>query len=168
LAWLALYLGTYSTREKLAKNLGPFQGGYSLTTVCKNDGQINVEKIEFANDALYTSGLEKDAGCYLFQTNILRDPSLPIGSHEQASAKSRALNGVRYARTARFMRVVQQSKDALPLVFRMLWSQTGGESAYANTSAKAYLVCHMTQAKASIWVGPGAPMPDDELFTFGE
>jgi hypothetical protein len=166
LAWLGLYLGAQVSREELVKRLGPFQGGYSLTAVHKNDGQVDVEKIEYANDALSVAGLEKDTGCYLFQTNILRDPSLPIGAHEQASAKSRALNGARYSRTARFMRVVQQSKDALPLVFRMLRSRTGGESAYANTSAKAYLVCRMTPAKTSIWVGAGAPMPNDKLFTF--
>lgn len=168
LAWLALYLGTYTTREELVKSLGPFQGGYSLTAVYKNNNHANVEKIEYANDALYTSGLDEDAGCYLFQTNILRDPSLPIGANEQASGESLAINGARYARTARFMRVVQQSEDALPLVFRMLRSQAGGESAYANNSVKAYLVCRMTPAKTSIWVGAGAPMPDDELITFKE
>jgi len=166
LAWLALYLGTYTTREKLVKSLGPFHGGYSLTALHKTDGQVDVEKIEYANDALYTSGLEENAGCYLFQTNILRDPSLPIGAHEKASDQSRALNGARYARTARFMKVIQSSRDALPLVFRMFCSQTGGEAAYANTSVKAYLVCRMAPTKTSIWVGGGAPIRDDELFTF--
>ena len=59
-----------------------------------------------------------------------------------------------------------QSNEALPLVFRMLCSRSGGESAYANPSVKAYLVCHMTPAKTSIWAGAEAPAPDDKFFTF--
>jgi hypothetical protein len=168
LAWLSLYLGSQVTREELAKCLGPFQGGYSLTTAHKKDRQVNIEKIEFANDAVQASTLENSPGSYLFQTNILLDPSLPIGAHEQASAESRAWNKARYARTSRFMRVVQQSNAALPLVFRMLQSRLGGELAYANESVKAYLVCRMTPQKTLIWVGAGAPTPDDELFTFEE
>jgi hypothetical protein len=127
---------------------------------------VNVEKIEYANDSLSASMLEENPGSYLFQTNILRDPSLPIGAHEQASEESRALNGARYARTARFMRVIQRSNEALPLVFRMLCSRSGGESAYANPSVKAYLVCHITPAKTSIWAGAEAPAPDDKFFKF--
>jgi hypothetical protein len=168
LAWLSLYLGTQTTREELAKRLGPFQGGYSLTAAHKNEGQVSVEKIEYANNAVAISKLGDNAGSYLFQTNILRDPSLPIGAHEQASLESRALNGTRYARTARFMRVVQQSNPAQPLIFRMLQSCLGGDSAYSNVSVKAYLVCQMLPQKTSIWVGAGAAMPGDDLFTFEE
>ena len=164
LAWLGLYLGTMTTREKLAKYLGPFQGGYSLTAAHKKGGQVSVEKIEYANDELTVSALENRAGSYLFQTNILRDPSLPIGAYEQVSAESRTWNGARYARTSRFMRVVQRSENALPLVFRMLQSRLGGESAYSNASVKAYLICHMAPKITSIWVGAGAPMADDDLF----
>jgi hypothetical protein len=168
LTWLALYLGTRITRAELAKRLGPLQGGYSLTTVYKNKGQVSVEKIEYANNMLAASSLENSAGSYLFQTNILRDPSLPIGTQEQASAESLAWNGARYARTSRFMPVIQRSNDALPLVFRMLQSRLGGELAYSNESVKAYLVCQMTRQKTFIWMGAGAPTPDDELFTFEE
>lgn len=168
LAWLGLYLGTRTTRKELAKRLGPFRGGYSLTATYKKEGWVNVEKVEFANDMVEASTLENSMGSYLFQTNTLRDPSLPIGAQEQVSAESRAWNGARYARTARFMRVVQQSDHALPLVFRMLQSRAGGDLAYSNKSAKAYLVCQMTPPKTSIWVGTGAPMPSDDLFTFEE
>jgi hypothetical protein len=168
LAWLCLYLGTYTKREELAKHLGPFQGGYSLTATYKKEGQVSVEKIEYANDMVEASTLENSVGCYLFQTNTLRDPSLPIGVQEQASAESRAWNKERYARTSRFMRAVQQSDHTLPLVFRMLQSRLGGDLAYANKSVKAYLVCHMTSQKTLFWVGAGAPMPGDNLFTFEE
>jgi hypothetical protein len=168
LAWLALYLGAQTTREELAKRLGPFQGGYSLTAAYKKDGQVSVEKVEYANDKVVASTLENSPGSYLFQTNILSDPSLSIGTQEQASAESRAWNGARYARTSRFMRVVQRSNNALPLVFRMLQSRLGDESAYANESVKAYLVCRMTPQKTFNWVGAGAPLPGDNLFTFEE
>ena len=168
LAWLGLYLGTQFSREELAKRLGPFQGGYSLTAIHKEEGQVSVEKIEYANEMVAASTLGNSPGSYLFQTNILSDPSLPIGAHEQASAESRTWNRVRYARTSRFMRVIQQSEDALPLVFRMLQSRLGGASAYSNESVKAYLVCRMTPQKTSIWVGAGAPRPADNMFTFEE
>ena len=168
LAWLGLYLGTQATREELAKCLGPFQGGYSLTAAHKKEERVSVEKIEYANDTVAASTLDDSAGSYLFQTNILRDPSLPIGTQEQASAESRALNGARYARTFRFMRVIRQSDNPLSFVFRMLQSRLGGESAYSNETVKAYLICRMTPQKTSIWVGAGAPVPGDDLFTFEE
>jgi hypothetical protein len=163
---LSLYLGAQVSREVLAKSLGPFQGGYSLTAMHKNEGQVSVEKIEFANDAISASRLDEEAGSYLFQTNLLRDPSLPIGIHEQVSAESRAWNSARYARTARWMCLVRQSGDALPLIFRLLQSRLGGEAAYANPSVKAYLVCRMSPDKTSLWVGAGAPWRGDEFFTF--
>lgn len=168
LAWLALYLGMQTSREELAKYLGPFQGGYSLTAAHKKEGHVSVEKIEYANDALAVSALENRAGSYLFQTNILRDQSLPIAAYEQASAESRARNEARMARTSRFMQVIQQSDIALPLVFRMLHSHMGGESAYSNEAVKAYLICRMTSQKTFIWVGAGAPMPGDDLLTIEE
>jgi hypothetical protein len=168
LAWVGLYLGTQTTREALAKCLGPFQGGYSLTAVFKNDGRVSVEKIEYANHMVTAAALEDSPGSTLFQTNVLSNPSLPIGAQEQASAESRAWNGARYARTARFMRVIQKSEAALPLVFWMLQSRLGGESAYSNQDVKAYLICQMKPQKTSVWVGAGAPMPDDNLLTFEE
>ncbi len=168
LAWLSLYLGTSFSREKLAKLLGPFQGGYSLTSVAQKDGQVSVEKIEYAGDQVAASSLAAEAGGYLFQTNVIRDLSLPIGAQEQTSAESRAWNETRMARTARFMKAIQKSVTALPLIFRMLYSHSGGESAYCNHDVKAYLVCRMATERTSIRVGSGAPAPDDELFTYEE
>jgi hypothetical protein len=168
LTWLGLYLGAMVSREALAKCLGPFQGGYSLTSAYKTNRRISVEKIEYANDMVTATTLENSAGSYLFQTNILRDPSLPIGTQEHASDESRAWNGTRYARTSRFMRVIRQSNDPLSLIFRILRSRLGSESAYSNQAVKAYLVCRMTPQKTFIWVGAGAPIPDDNLFTFEE
>jgi hypothetical protein len=168
LAWLSLYLGTQVTREELARSLGPFQGGYSLTGLYKKDGRISVEKIEFANTDHTVSQLKSDAGCYLFQTNVIADLSLPIGAQEQTSPASRAWNETRLARTAEFMQAVQKAGDALPAIFEMLRSQLGGDSAYANPDVKAYLVCRMSPDKISVWVGSGPAMPDDRLFIFEE
>ncbi len=114
LAWLSLYLGTQVTREELSRSLGPFQGGYSLTALSKTGSKVGVEKIEFANADHTISHLESDAGCYLFQTNVIADLSLPIGVQEQTSPESRAWNEARMARTAGFMKDVQKTRMRCP------------------------------------------------------
>jgi hypothetical protein len=164
LAWLSLYLGSQVTRQELATQLGPFQGGYSLTAAYKQAGQVSVEKVEFANSQVAASHLEHAAGECLFQTNVIRDLSQPIGAEEQTSPESRTWNEQRMARTGRLIKAVQSSAQPLAGVFRLLHSRLGGESAYANRDVKAYLVCHMAVEKTSIWVGAGAAMPDDKLF----
>ncbi|RPH57372.1 MAG: GNAT family N-acetyltransferase, partial [Chloroflexi bacterium] len=95
LTWLSLYLGAQVSREELARQLGPFKGGYSLTGLSRKNGVVGVEKIEFANDDHAVSKLENDAGCYLFQTNVIADLARPIGAQEQTSAASRAWNEAR-------------------------------------------------------------------------
>jgi hypothetical protein len=164
LAWLSLYLGAQVSRTVLAQQLGPFRGGYSLTAVYKMDGRIDVEKVEFSNDAYFTSQLPQAPGSHLFQTNVIRDLSLPIGAQEQTSPESRAWNEKRMVRTERFVQVIKMSSEPLPLVFRMLQSRLGGDSAYANHDVKAYLVCRMTPEESTVWVGSGTPMPEDELY----
>lgn len=166
LAWLSLYLGTQVSRKDLAELLGPFLGGYSLTAVYKKDGQVSVEKVEYANDKLAACALDKSAGTALFQTNVIRDLSLPIGSEEKTSPENRAWNEKRMARTARLFKVVKKSTTPLELVFRLLRSRLGGTSAYSNRDVKAYLVCQMTVEKISVWVGSGAALPGDQLFRF--
>jgi hypothetical protein len=166
LAWISLYLGARVSRKELAMQLGPFQGGYSLTAVYKEDGQVRVEKVEFANSQSVICELENKPGSHLFQTNIIRDLSQPIGAEELTSTESRHWNETRLARTGRFLKVIQASNnEALPLVFRMLRSRLGGESAYANRDVKAYLVCRMSTEKTSIRVGAGAALAGDELFS---
>jgi len=165
LAWLSLYLGSQVTRQELAEQLGPFQGGYSLTAVYKRAGSVSVEKVEFANQQVTASHLDPAAGQCLFQTNVIRDLSQPIGVEEQTSPESRAWNEQRMARTGRLLKVVRSSTQPLAGVFRLLRSRLGGESAYANRDVKAYLVCRMSVEKTSIWVGAGAALPEDELFS---
>ena len=165
LAWLSLYLGAQVPRAELARQLGPFRGGYSLTAVYKKDGRVDVEKVEYANDALHVSQLEHTAGSHLFQTNVIRDLRLPIGAQEQTSPASRAWNEKRMARTGRFLQVIQNAPNALALIFRMLRSRLGDDSAYANHDVKAYLVCRMAAQEMRLWVGNGAPMAQDELFS---
>jgi hypothetical protein len=164
LAWLSLYLGTDVSRRELTGALGPFLGGYSLTGVAKQAGRVSVEKIEFANDHLHCSSLGEAEGDYLFQTNIINDLSLSVGSQEQTSAEGRAWNARRIARTARFMRVIQKSRHTRALILRMLQSRLGGESAYSNRDVKTYLLCQMEPGNTSIWVGAGPAMQSDELF----
>ena len=165
LAWLSLYLGAQGSPAALAKQLGPFRGGYSLSTASKINGQMNVEKVEYANDALHVSHLENSPGCHLFQTNIIRDLNLPIGAEERTSPESRAWNEKRLARTRRFLQVIRRAPEPLPLILRMLRSRLGNDSAYANHDVKGYLVCRMTAGDTRIWVGSGPPMPGDELFS---
>jgi len=165
LAWLSLYLGNQVTRQELAEQLGPFQGGYSLTAAHRQAGRVSVEKVEFANQQVAVNHLEHAAGECLFQTNVIRDLSQPIGAEEQTSPESRAWNEQRMARTERLLKVIQASAKPLTGVFRLLRSRLGGESAYANRDVKAYLVCRMTVEKTSIWVGAGAALPDDTLFS---
>jgi len=164
LAWLSLYLGAQISRRELATKLGPFLGGYSITGVCKSNSLVSVEKVEYANDQVHSSVLPESPGSFLFQTNIIGDLSLPIGAQEHTSPESRAWNTTRIMRTARLMRVVKNCTDARPMIFRLLRSNLGGESAYSNRDVKAYFVCHMQPGKTSIWAGPGAAMKDDPLF----
>ncbi len=166
LAWLSLYLGTRVPLVKLAKALGPFLGGYSLTGVYEKNNRVGVEKVEFANNQVHCTSLGEASGSTLFQTNIISDLSLPISAEEQASPESRAWNKKRLARTARFIRVVQKCPDALPQIFRMIRSRLGKDSAYANYDVKTYLVCQMKPDKISIWAGAGAAMKSDALYFF--
>lgn len=46
LAWLSLYLGGQVSRAELAKQLGPFRGGYSLIAAGKKNGRVDVEKLD--------------------------------------------------------------------------------------------------------------------------
>jgi hypothetical protein len=153
LAWLSLYLGNRISRAQLARQLGPFQGGYSLTTASQQAGGVSVEKVEFANGQVAASNLGTAAGEYLFQTNILNDLSLPIGVEELT--ENRAWNEQRRKRTARLLGVIQRAPEARPLIFRLLRSRLGGDSAYANPDVKAYLVCHLAGGSLSAWVGSG-------------
>jgi hypothetical protein len=176
--------------------LGPFYGGYSLTAAYKKDGRVSVEKVEFANDQAAACELETTTGKTFFQTNVIRDLSQPIGAEELTSPESRAWNEKRMARAARFIKVIQKSAPRfakqiatrsgsanrtgttteeasdprdhshVSMVFRMMQSRLGDESANSNRDVKAYLVCHMSTEKTSIWVGPGAPVSGDELFSF--
>ncbi|HEY3311269.1 MAG TPA: hypothetical protein VGK00_06470 [Anaerolineales bacterium] len=165
LAWLSLYLGARISRSQLAAKLGPFQGGYSLTAVSKKGGQAGVEKLDFANNQAVASTLEEAPGSSLFQTNVIRDLSLPIGREEKTSPESRAWNEKRMARTTRLLRVIQNSADGLGPVFRLLRSRLGGPSAYANSDVKAYFVCRMAADETSIYVGAGPALRGDDLFT---
>ncbi len=155
LAWLSLYLGPQVSRAELAQQLGPFAGGYSLTTVSRQSGLVQVEKVEIANTQVAVTNLGPAAGGWLFQTNILRDLSQPIGAEELTSPESRAWNETRQKRTARFLRIAQNAEDALPLIFRMLQSRASGDSAYANPDVKAHFVCHLAMAATTLWVGGG-------------
>ena len=165
LAWLSLYLGAQVSRQDLATQLGPFQGGYSLTGIYKKDGQICVEKVEYANNQVAACALGPGAGEYLFQTNVIRDLSHSIGTEEQTSPESRAWNEKRMARTGRLIKVIQQSSDTVGMILRMLRSRLGGESAYSNRDVKTYFVCKMTTEKIFIQVGAGAAILGDKLFS---
>jgi hypothetical protein len=164
LAWLSLYLGPQVSRAELARQLGPFAGGYSLTTVSHQTGLAQVEKVEFANAQVAVTDLGPAAGGWLFQTNILRDLSQPIGAEELTSPESRAWNETRQKRTARLLRVIQRAPEAQPLIFRLLRSRLGGESAYANRDVKAHFVCRLAPEKLSVWVGSGPARAGAPLF----
>lgn len=164
LAWLSLYLGGQVALGQLAEMLAPFQGGYSLTTVCKNDDLVGVEKVEFANQQVATESLSNTSGSYLFQTNILNDLSLPISVEELTSSENRAWNQARITRTARLLRSRQNPAEPLPLIFHLLRSRQGGDAAYANRDVKAYFVCRMAPAGTSVWVGSGAALRSDQIF----
>ena len=159
LAWLSLYLGAQgiSSEHKgryanLVEILGPYQGGYSLTAHSKKNGLVSVEKVDFMNDQLAACQLGTETGSSLFQTNIIRDLTQPIGAEEQTSPENRTWNEVRQKRTERFLRVIRNSSEPLPLIFRMLSSRLGGESSYANRDVKATLVCQMDPQKTCLWV----------------
>ena len=164
LAWLSLYLGPQVSRQELAQKLGPFQGGYSLTAVYKKDEQILVEKVEYANAQISACELGTSPGESLFQTNVIRDRSLPIGAEEQTSPESRVWNEQRMHRTARFIRTIKNASNPRKMVLGMLASRLGGEAAYANRDVKAYLVLRMAPGETSILVGAGARTPDGDVF----
>jgi hypothetical protein len=163
LAWLSLYLGKQFSREELVRKLGPFQGGYSISAMAKMEEDICVEKVEFANNRFNVSHLGKMAGDFLFQTNAIHNLSLPIGMEEEISLNSRKTNLDRVGRTARFINVIHHAEDALPLIFRILRSHAGGDMGYSNPDVKAYVVCHMSMDKTSLWAGCGSAAADDEL-----
>jgi hypothetical protein len=163
-AWLSLYLGTSVTREELARELGPFSGGYSLTALGRVNGEVRVEKIEFANAQYHVSHLDEAAGCYFFQTNIIEDLSLPVGAQEKINPDSRAWNGARLARTQQHMRAIRDRDDALAFIFDMVRSQDD-DGAYSNHDVKGYLVARVSPNKFSLWVGSGPAMVGDELLT---
>ncbi|MEI7846157.1 MAG: hypothetical protein WCK35_10170 [Chloroflexota bacterium] len=165
LAWLSLYLGPLVSRKELAQKLGPFQGGYSLTAVYKIDDQILVEKVEYANTQISACELGTRPGESLFQTNVIRDLSLPIGVEEQTSPESRIWNEQRMQRTARFINTIKNASQPHKMVLRMLESRLGGEAAYANRDVKAYLVLRMAPGETSILVGAGARTSDGNVFT---
>lgn len=165
LAWLSLYIGGQVSPGQLAERLGPFQGGYSLTSARREAGRVKVEKAEFANGQVTAGTLDESSGCFFFQTNILNDLGLPIGAEEQTSPENRAWNATRVRRTHRLIGKYGDSDNPLEMVFRLLRSGLGGDSAYANRDVKAYFVCRMAPGKTAIWVGPGAALPGDEMFT---
>lgn len=164
LAWLSLYLGAQVTRAKLARQLGPFAGGYSLTAVVRQNGPAQVEKVEFANAEVAVTDLSPAAGSWLFQTNVLNDVSLSIGAEELTNPESRVWNETRQKRTARLLRVIQRAPEAQPLIFRLLRSRLGGEAAYANRDVKAHFVCRLAPEKLSSWVGGGPARAGEPLF----
>jgi len=168
IAWLSLYLGTLVTRQELVSQLGPFQGGYSITAALKIDGRVSIEKIEFANSQVAAHSLENESGSFFFQTNIIADLSQPIGVEEDTTAESRLWNEKRIMRTSRLIKVIQKSADAFPLVFRLLRSRLGGDSAYSNQDVKAHLLCRMTPKNTSILVGAGPAGHGAELLRFEE
>jgi hypothetical protein len=165
LAWLSLYLGMQFSREELVRVFGPFQGGYSMTAIAKDGILVAAEKVEFANGQQTAAQLSGEPGSFLFQTNAINDLSLPIGGEEEISPVSRINNLKRVARTSRFIKVIRNAGDALPLIFRMLCSRAGGDFSYSNQDVKAYLVCRMSAEKTTIQVGSGSATPSDELFS---
>ncbi len=164
LAWISLYLGPQVSRQQLAQILGPFQGGYSLTAVYKKEGRIHVEKVEFANSQINACTLSEDPGAYLFQTNVIRDLSIPIGSEENTSPENRLRCEIRMKRTDRFLQAIQYSQDPRTRVLRMLASDLGGDIAYANLDVKAHLVHRMTPEGTTIIVGAGAHTRDGHVY----
>ena len=165
LAWLSLYLGPQVSRRELAAQLGPFQGGYSLTCIYQQAGLVHVEKVEFANQQVASCSLGSKAGDYLFQTNVIRDLSQPIAAEEQTSPQGRSWNEQRLVRTDRLIRPVQQASQPLEAVLKMLRSSRGGEAAYSNRDVKAYFIGRMTAENTSIRVGSGAALIGDKLFS---
>jgi hypothetical protein len=164
LAWLSLYLGAKFSREELVRTIGPFQGGYSISALAKTEDNICVEKLEFANDQYEISRLGNAPGDFLFQTNVIHDLSLPMGSEEEIRPESRIKYLRRVARTSRFIKVIRNAEDTLPLFFRMLSSRAGSDFGYSNPDVKAYLVCRMSPEKTRTWVGCGPASSSGELF----
>ena len=163
LAWLSLYLGKRADLEKLAKALGPFQGGYALTAVSRQAGQVRVGKLEFANGQTGWGQLGANKGCFLFQTNAVRDLDSPVGQEELSNTESRAWNETRMKRSGRMLKVIGESTDPLRGIMRMMESKLGGESAYANKDVKARLVCRISADEMRLWVGAGAAQAGEPL-----
>ncbi|MEI6291803.1 MAG: hypothetical protein WCP19_15390, partial [Chloroflexota bacterium] len=166
LAWLSLYIGGKVPRVDLARQLGPFQGGYSLTSVHMDRGNIQVEKVEFANRQVHHSQLGENKGEHFYQTNVIRDRNLPIYAEEHTSSESRSYCEGRMTRTSRLVKKIHTAEQPRQAVLHMLSSQSGGEAAYANRDVKAYMVHHMSAEKTSIAVGAGARLKGDEVVEF--
>ena len=165
-AWISLYLGKEMPHGTLAAELGPFAGGYSVTSVRQNGATTQVEKVDFANRAANICTLQETPAKYLFQTNIVNPTSPAVLTEEHTTAEGRARNSTRIRRTTRLLKVIKNSNTALRHIFRMIRSRMGNEWAYSNPDVKGYFICKMGMDSTHCWVGAGPALPNDEPLHF--
>jgi hypothetical protein len=100
-----------------------------------------------------------------FKVNYLSEAaSLAVSDLEDLHPDRRDVLERRVSRTERAIKAVAQTDDRVAGFSRLLSSRVGGDFAYANEAVKAHFLCRMTREGASIWVGPGPAVYQDQLF----
>lgn len=161
--WTTLRLGKKVEPKEVIEALGPFIDGYALTVVQEKDGHVLASKIEFADDQMLTTLLDRSTGSFLFQVNVFskRDASIAI-TYENIDWNARKSFEERITRTECALRTVRTPNDVLPCLFRLLSSRLGGHDAYANAHVKSYFLNKVSNKGMEIWIGAGPAVRGDQ------
>jgi hypothetical protein len=163
--WVRLYVGGRSTTADVAKALGPFYDGYALSSIWRTETSLQGDTTEFIANTVVSAPLPEAPGSTAFKVNYLSEAaSLAVSDLEDLHPDRRDVLERRVSRTERAIKAVAQTDDRVAGFSRLLSSRVGGDFAYANEAVKAHFLCRMTREGASIWVGPGPAVYQDQLF----
>ena len=164
--WLRLFLGGDGASAGIVRALAPFSGGYALTSVYRTASSVHADKVEFAAGMAESSALPETPGSALFQVNLFSDPASKIVlENEVIDVERRRLLERRIARTQRTLRMIARSTDKRSGISRMLASRVGGGYAYCNESVKATIIYRMSVEDASVRVGAGPAIRQDQHYS---
>jgi hypothetical protein len=156
--WIRLFLGGDDASTGIVRALAPFSGGYALTSAHRTASSVHAGKVE-------SSALPETPGSALFQVNLFSDPASKIAlENEVIDVERRRLLERRIVRTQRTLRLIARSTNKPSGISRMLASRVGGGYAYCNESVKAYIIYRMSAEYASVRVGAGPAIRQDQPY----
>ena len=160
--WISLRLGNQVSLAEIVASLAPYIDGYAILAAYQKDGRIHVEKVEFADDQIISTGLGRSEGDALLQVNVVSHKDSALARMvEELSPAARSMYEKRLQRTEKAIKGFSPSGDWPAFLRGLLASRTGGEDAYANLIVKAYFLAEMNTAALNLWAGNGPALPDD-------